>query len=51
MPKVPITVSLQYLSNISNKKGRNEVDFLNADKHKTTLQVDTFNLDGHGHAC
>ena len=40
-------ISLQYLNN----EGRYEVDFLHADKHETSLQVDIINLGGHGQAC
>ena len=53
MFKVRKIASLQYLSNISKKKkkkGRDEVDFLPADKHETILQVDNINLGGHGQA-
>ena len=39
--------SLQYLK----KYGRDEVDFLLADKPQTIIQVDTINLDGQGQAC
>ena len=39
-------ISLQYLT----KEGREEVDFLHADKHKTFLQVDTADLSRHGQA-
>ena len=38
---------MQYLK----KEGRDEVDFLYADKHQTILQVDTIALGGHGQAC
>ena len=37
-------ISLQYLK----KEGRNEVDFLHADKRQTFPQVDLVNLGGHG---
>ena len=37
-------ISLQYLK----KEGRNEVNFLHADKHQTFPQVDLVNLGGHG---
>ena len=40
-------ISLQYFKN----EGRDEVDFLYADRHQTILQVDSINLDGHGQAC
>ena len=40
-------ISLQYLK----KEGRNEVDFLHAEKHQTFLQVDTINFGGHGQSC
>ena len=50
VPKVPkiclFVISLQYLK----KEGRDEVDFLHADKHQTILQVDTINFGGHGQA-
>ena len=39
-------ISLQYLE----KEGRDEVDFLHADKHQTILQVNTINLGGCGQA-
>ena len=42
-------ISLQYLEK-KKKKGRDEVDFLPADKHETILQVDNINLGGHGQA-
>ena len=44
---IKFVVSLQYLY----KDGRDEVDFLHADKHQTIIQVDTINLRGHGQAC
>ena len=34
----------------TQNKGRDEVDFLPADKHETILQVDNINLGGHGQA-
>ena len=37
-------ISLQYLK----KEGKDEIDFLHADKYQTILQVDTINLGGHG---
>ena len=37
-------ISLQYFK----REGRNEVEFLHADKHTTVLQVDTINLGEHG---
>ena len=40
-------ISLQYLK----KEGRDDVDFLDVDKHQTILQVDLINLSGHGQAC
>ena len=40
-------MSLQYLK----KEGRDEVDFLHADRHQTILQADIINLGGHGQAC
>ena len=40
-------ISLQY----PQKEGRDEVDFLRADKQQTILQVDTINLDGHSQTC
>ena len=40
-------ISLQYLK----IEGRDEVDFLHADKHQTFLQVDPINLDGPGQEC
>ena len=40
-------ISFQYLKNV----GRDEVDFLHADKHQIILQVDTIDLGGHGQAC
>ena len=40
-------ISLQYLK----KEGRDDVDFLDVDKHQTILQVDLINLNGHGQAC
>ena len=40
-------ISLQYLE----KEGRDEVDFLHADKHQTILQVNTINLVGRCQAC
>ena len=48
--KINIAI-FQYLSNISKKEGRDEVDSLHADEHQPILQVDTINLDGHGQAC
>ena len=39
--------SLQYLK----KEGRDEVDFLLADKHQTILQGDTINLGVYVQAC
>ena len=39
-------VILEYLG----KEGRDEVDFLHADKHQTFLKVDTINLGGRGQA-
>ena len=46
-------ISLQYLEKKKKKKkkkGRDEVDFLPADKDETILQVDNINLGGHGQA-
>ena len=40
-------ISLQYLK----KEGRDEVDFLHADKNQIIRQFDTINLGGHGQAC
>ena len=40
-------ISPQYLK----KEGRDEVDFLHADKHQTIQQTDTINLGEHGQAC
>ena len=40
-------ISLQYL----RKEGRNEFDFLHADKHQTVLQVDPINLGRYGQTC
>ena len=39
--------SLQHLKNAV----RNEVDFFCADKHQSSLQIDTFTFDGCGQAC
>ena len=36
-------IFLHYLK----KEGMDEVDFVHADKHQTTAQVDTINLGGH----
>ena len=47
VPKIASLLSLQYLK----KEGRDEVDLLHADKHKTILQADTINLTGHGQTC
>ena len=40
-------ISLQYFK----KEGRDEVDFLDAVKNQTILQVNTMNLGGYGQAC
>ena len=40
-------ISFQYLK----KEGRDEVDFLHADKHQTIVQVDAINHGGHGQVC
>ena len=45
--KNKFVISLQHLE----KEGRDEIYFLYANKHQTTLQVDTINLGGHGQAC
>ena len=42
-----LAISLQGL----NKKGRDQVDFLHADKHQTFLLVDTVNFGGQDHSC
>ena len=39
-------IFLQYLT----KEGRDEADFLHADKYQTILLVDTINLNGHDQA-
>ena len=45
IPKIPKIENLQCFYNISKKKVRDEVDFLQADKHQSFLQVD-FNTLG-----
>ena len=40
-------MSLQYLK----KEGRDEVVFMHADKHQTSLQVDRIDLSWHGQGC
>ena len=40
-------ISLEYL----NQEGRDEADFLLADKHQTVLQVDFINFGGNSQAC
>ena len=35
---------------LSPKERRDEVDFLNADRQQTIVQVDTIKLGGHGQA-
>ena len=47
VPKIASLIFLQY----PKKEGRDEVDFLLADKLQTSLQVDTVNLVGHGQTC
>ena len=51
MPQIPqnskFVIPLQYQK---KKKGRYEVEFLHADKHHISLQIDTINLGGHSQA-
>ena len=44
--KSKLVISLQYLK----KEGRDEVDFLYADKYQTIILVDTINFNGHDQA-
>ena len=45
-PKNKFAIAFQYLK----KKVNDEVDFLQADKHKSFLQIDTMIFDGDGQA-
>ena len=45
LPKLPKITSFVFLWNISRKK-YSEGDFLDADKHKSFLQIDTMIIDG-----
>ena len=42
-----IAMSFQYLK----KKGRDELNFLYADKYQIFLQIETVNYGGHGQSC
>ena len=49
MPKLQKIISLVFLWNISRKR-YTEVDFLDADKQESFLQVDTMIIDADGQA-
>ena len=50
MPKVPKIINLYFLQYFK-EEGRDEVDFLHADKSQTFLQGDSFSFGEHGQLC
>ena len=51
MHKASKIASFQNLCNISRKKGRDEANFLHADKHQTFQKDDANNFGGQGKSC
>ena len=48
MPKLCKITSLLFLCNILRNRWGDEIDFLQADKHKSFLQINTIIFDGDG---